>query len=368
MRIVIACGGTGGHIYPGLTLGQALQAQGAEVLFMGSSTRMEKDKIPAAGFSFVGLPIRPFNKKNPLGSAWNWSQCTRQAIQIFKQQRPDALVGLGSYITVPALLAAKQLGIPIFLIETNMMPGKANQMLGRLAQWVALAYAETAKAFPHTPTHVTGSPVRPEFGSVSRETGAQAFGVNPQNRVISLIGGSQGAQVLNQALLDNLSQLLSQENLEVVHVCGASNYDQIREAARSYASHPRYHLLNYVENMPALLATSDLAISRAGASMIAELMVCEVPVILVPGRFGGGHQRDNALAVENAGAGLMCSEDQLAAPAFAQLVQDVISNTERLDEMRQNCKQLNTASATEQIVALIQNSLKLSQKEAVAHA
>lgn len=361
--IAIACGGTGGHIYPGITLGENLQKQGYDVVFTGSNLRMEKDKIPQAGFTFMGVPVRPFQKKNPVASLWNWWSCTRAAKTFLKQHQVKALVGMGSYITVPAILAARQLKIPVFLVETNRVPGKANQLLGRLSEWVALAYAETATAFPQTETFVSGSPVRPEFGSVSREAGAKAFGLNPEHPVLTLIGGSQGAQLMNEVLLAALPELLAMEHLQIVHVCGASNFDEIKAKAPSSSGQERYHLLEYVENMPALLACTDLALSRAGASMIAELMVCEIPVILVPGRFGGGHQRDNAKAVESAGAGLMLDESDLSPARLVQCVKNVILNTEKQQHMRENSKKLNTRDAADHIVRKIVESIR--EKEAV---
>lgn len=364
--LAIACGGTGGHIYPGLTIGQKLQQQGLDVLFIGSSSRMEKDVIPEAGFNFVGLPVQQINKKNPLATLKNWWDCSRQAAKALKAHQISALVGLGSYITVPALLAAWQLKIPIFLIETNVVPGKANQMLAKLAQWVALAHSQSAQAFGSTPTHLTGSPVRPEFGRSSRAEGAKAFDLNPEAPVLSIIGGSQGAKVINEAVAESLAGLLEIPELQIVHVCGASNYDQIRKITDSYAGHPRYRLLHYVANMPALLATTDLAVSRAGASMIAEFMVCQVPTVLIPGQFGGGHQKENAQAVAEADAGILLPESQLQSQSLIPLIRDVIGDTERLSRMRHNCTHLNTIDAADKIVTLILHSLNLTQKEVVS--
>lgn len=362
-NIAIACGGTGGHIYPGLTIGTKLKEKGLNPFFIGSDSRMEKDLIPQSGYEFIGLPVQQINKKNPLATLLNWWKCSELAKAAMRKQQPMALVGLGSYITVPALLAAWQLKIPIFLIETNVVPGKANQALGKLAKWVALAHARTAPAFGKTPTHVTGSPVRPEFVGVSRAEGAQYFHLDPVQPVLSIIGGSQGAQIINQSIVDALPQLLAIPGLQIVHVCGASNYDHIRQTSASYAGHSGYHLLKYVDNMPALLACTDLAISRAGASMIAELIVCQVPTIYIPGQFGGGHQGENAQAVVEAEAGILLPESQLSAPGLIQLIQDVISDTERLSRMRQNCTHLNTIHASDKIVDLILESLNLSQKE-----
>lgn len=363
MNIVIACGGTGGHIYPGITLAQTLQAQNpTDILFIGSSLRMEKDLIPAAGFAFAGLPIAPLQKQKPLKSLRNLWHCTQQAQQLLRQHQTAAVVGLGSYITVPTLLAAARLKLPVFLVETNIVPGKANQWLARLAQWVALAHAESAASFGKTPTHVTGSPVRPEFGSYSREEGAKLFELDPTAPVVSIIGGSQGALRINQAVTADLDALLAIPKLQIVHVCGASNYDQIRQTSPLSAGQPRYRLLKYVDNMPALLACTDLAVSRAGASMIAELMVCHVPAILIPGSFGGGHQRDNALAVTRAGAGLLLEEKDLTPGSLSAQIQDVIGNRERLNTMRHHCAQLNPSNAAEQIVSLIRKTLNSTQE------
>lgn len=355
--IAIACGGTGGHIYPGITLGEHLRQLDYTVVFTGSNLRMEKDKIPEAGFDFMGVPVRPFNKKKPLRSLLNWWQCAQQAQAFLKRHEVSALVGMGSYITVPAILAAKKLGVPIFLVETNRVPGKANQWLGRMARWVALAYAETAASFPRTETFVSGSPVRPEFGQVNRAAGARLFDVDPQNPVLTIIGGSLGAQVINDTVLRALPELLAIEKLQIIHVCGASNFDEISAKAPSSSGQPRYHLLEYVENMPALLATTDLALSRAGASTIAELMVCEVPVILVPGRFGGGHQRDNAKAVADVGAGFMLEESELSPERLVQCVKNVILSTDKQQQMRQNSKQLNTRDAAAYIVRKLVDSI-----------
>ncbi len=354
--IAIACGGSGGHIYPGLTLGHQLRTHGFDVVFMGSTLRMEKEKIPQAGFSFMGVPVRPFNRRRPLASAYNWWRCIGQARAYLKQKQPVAMVGMGSYISVPALVAARQLGIPIFLVETNKVPGKANQMLARLSQWVSLAYPESARAFPKTETFVDGTPVRPEFGSIDRETGAKAFGLNPEHPVLTITGGSQGAKAINDAVLHNLRDLLQIEGLQIVHMCGAANFDQIRAEPILSGVQDRYHLLEYVENMPALLAVTDLGLVRAGALTIAEMMACEIPVILVPGTFGGGHQKDNALAVEAAGAGIMLEEPQLQEK-LVQTVRDVILSTEKQQQMRQNSKTLNTRDAADHIVTRMINSL-----------
>jgi UDP-N-acetylglucosamine--N-acetylmuramyl-(pentapeptide) pyrophosphoryl-undecaprenol N-acetylglucosamine transferase len=177
--IVIACGGTGGHIYPGLAIGGQLQQQGYRVHFIGSDNRMEKDKIPAAGMPFSGLPVYPLNKKKP----WHTLSVLRRSLQTalaeLDRLRPVAVVGLGSYITVPTILAARLRKIPIFLVETNVHPGKANLFLARFATCVSLAYAQSASYFGKTPTAVGGSPIRADFQFYPRSEGAEALGLDP---------------------------------------------------------------------------------------------------------------------------------------------------------------------------------------------
>lgn len=357
-KVVIACGGTGGHIYPGLSIGQELQQRGVELVFAGSTLRMEKDKIPEAGYPFMGIPVRQLNKRKPVQSLANWTQCTRKAIHYLKAQRPDALVGLGSYITVPWILAATYLKIPVFLVDTNIVPGKANLYLGKLAQWVAIAHPETARHFKHT--HLTGSPVRSDIGQYSREEGANIIGLKADYTTLLITGGSQGARVLNEAVVKDLDALLAIEKLQIVHVCGASNSDEIRARSPLSASHEDYRLLEYVENMPALLAATDIAVSRAGASTIAELLACQIPALLVPGQFGGGHQKDNARAVAEAGAGVMLEEPQLQSTPLSKHIQKLIENKEKFVTMQAKCRELNTGNAAETIAELLLSSLDLT--------
>ncbi|PIQ24296.1 undecaprenyldiphospho-muramoylpentapeptide beta-N-acetylglucosaminyltransferase [bacterium (Candidatus Blackallbacteria) CG17_big_fil_post_rev_8_21_14_2_50_48_46] len=366
-EILITCGGTGGHIYPGLAVGRMLQAQGCEIRFMGSDSRMEKDKIPAEGFAFVGLPVQQLRKNQPVRSLKMLWNCIRMARQNLRKQRPVAVLGLGSYITVPAIVAAWQEKIPVILLETNVVPGKANQYLARIAKAVALAHAETEKYLPAGPlSRVTGSPIRPEILEGSREAGFKRFQLDAHCKTVSLIGGSQGAQRLNLALLRALPELLALENLQIVHVCGASNEAAVREAAGEYAIHPRYRLLNYVDDMPDLLACTDLVISRAGASSIAELLACQIPSILIPGSFGGGHQLDNAQVLDQAGAAILFSEAQLEQGALGTVIRDVITDTERLGKMRENCSRLNSPLAAEKVAQLVLEMISTPKEEAFA--
>jgi UDP-N-acetylglucosamine--N-acetylmuramyl-(pentapeptide) pyrophosphoryl-undecaprenol N-acetylglucosamine transferase len=365
--IVISCGGTGGHIYPGLAVGRVLLSQGWSVRFIGSDNRMEKDKIPAEGFPFLGLPVQQLRKNQPMRSLKALYKSIQIARQDLRQQRPHVVLGLGSYITVPTIVAAWLEKIPVVLLETNVVPGKANLYLARLAQAVALAHADTAQYLPpQILQRLTGSPIRPEITQGQRAEGLSLFGLDAACKTLTLVGGSQGAQKLNQALLAALPELLALENLQIVHVSGTGNEAEIKAAAGVYAGHPRYHLLNYVDNMPALLACTDLVISRAGASSIAEFLACQIPSILIPGGFGGGHQLDNARALADAGAAILLTEPQLAITPLGPVIRDVIMDTERLDKMRENCSQLNSPLAANQVAQLIHDTISYPKEEALA--
>ena len=351
--IIIACGGTGGHIYPGLAVAKHLEEKGASVRFIGSDSRMEKDKIPQEGYAFDGLPVQQLKKKTPFRSGFALLRSFLSARRILKAYRPEAVVGFGSYITVPTILAAASLRIPIGLIETNVVAGKANRVMGKLATFVTLAYEKTAAEFPSTPTHLVGSPIRPDFQFVSRQEGASFFELDPNKKVISILGGSQGAQKINEILIKIIPNLIHDLDLQIVHVCGPLHIKKMEASTQEYAGHPQYRLLHYVENMPALLACTDLAISRAGASALAEFLACQVPSILIPGTFGGGHQKDNAIAIEEGDAAVMLLEKSLNAEALLSLIEDVMMDTERLERMQQNCSRLNPLNAAEAIANLV---------------
>jgi UDP-N-acetylglucosamine--N-acetylmuramyl-(pentapeptide) pyrophosphoryl-undecaprenol N-acetylglucosamine transferase len=364
-EVVITCGGTGGHIYPGLAVAEALVNLGVDVRFVGSDNRMEKDKIPAEGYTFEGLPVRPLNKRRPFQSLLNLWLATGQARQSLRRSRPLAVLGLGSYITVPVILAAWYEKIPIILLDTNVVPGLANRYLARLATCVALAHAQTARYLPSgVQSQVTGSPIRPAILTGDRTRGEALFALQPECITLIVMGGSQGAQRLNQVILEILPELLNINCLQVVHMCGTAHLSAVREAAGQYAGHPRYRLLNYVDNMPDLLACADVAISRAGASMIAELLACRIPSVLVPGSFGGGHQMDNARALADAGAAMLLTESELSGSALMRLLRDIILNQERLNQMRECCGRLNSPRAAEQVAHLIQATISDSIKEA----
>lgn len=363
-QIVISCGGTGGHIYPALAIGRSLLSHGLSIRFIGSNNRMEKDKIPAEGFDFFGLPIYPLEKKHPLRSLRNLWHCIQLARQNLRCDPPAVVLGLGSYITVPTVIAAWQEKIPIVLLETNVVPGKANLYLAKMAQVVAIAHEETRHYFPQNiPIRLTGSPVRPEIIQGNRAEGLRIFDLSADCLTLTLIGGSQGAQCLNEALLKILPELLALENLQIIHICGERHASQIKKAAGQYASHPRYRLLNYVDNMPDLLACTDLAISRAGASMIAELLACQIPSILIPGSFGGGHQQDNARALAQAGAAILLPEVKLNEK-LATTIRDVIMDTEKLAKMRENCRHLNSPHAAEKVAQMILEMIAQPKEEA----
>lgn len=360
LTVAVACGGTGGHIYPALAVAESLRNAGCEIYFVGSDSRMEKDKIPAAGYRFYGLPIRPLSKKQPWHSLRNLWQSTRQALAILKEQRPAVLVGMGCYITVPTVIAAWWLKIPIVLIETNLVIGKANQWLARMSTLVAMAYAETARYIPHTQTCVTGSPIRPGFKQVARDTGARQQGLNPTLKTLLIVGGSQGAQKINNQIIAHLPQWLELSELQIVHICGESHMDSLMPLTESFRATGRYHLRGYVQDMPSLLACTDLAVSRAGASMIAELLACRIPSVLIPGEFGGAHQRPNAEVVQQAGAGLLLTEQELTNGSLCHIVRDVILDTERCHQMQQNCSKLNQPDAAYKIAQII---LKITQRQ-----
>lgn len=358
--IAVACGGTGGHIYPALAVAEALQAEGCELYFVGSDSRMEKDKIPAAGHRFYGLTIRPLLKKHPWRSVKNLWESTRQAVHILRQQRPAALVGMGCYITVPTVLAAWWLKIPIVLIETNLVSGKANQYLSRLATMVAMAYNETSQYIPHQRICVTGSPIRPGFQKLQRQVGARLHQLDPDLTTLLVVGGSQGAQKINDKVIAHAPQWLELSGLQIVHICGDSHLEDLMPITEPLRATGRYHLKGYVQDMPALLACTDLAVSRAGASMIAELLACAVPAIFIPGEFGGAHQRPNAEVVQKAGGGLILTEQELTNGGLYHIVKDVILDTERRHQMQQNCSKLNQPDAAYKIAQII---LKITQRQ-----
>lgn len=314
MRLLIAGGGTGGHIYPALAVVRSLCARpdAPDVAWIGGHRGLESAIVPGAGVPLTRLALRSLRSANRdvhlvLDPA-RLAASVPQAIALLLRRRPAAILTTGGYVAIPVLLAAAALRIPTVLWEGNVVPGRSVRATARLATVVAVTHPETGTALGVRDPHVTGTPIR-RVDDVDREAARERFGVGPGERLLLVFGGSQAVRRFNAAVLDALPRLV--ERVHVVHVTGDAGYatalaarEQLPETVRArYSPHPFLR-----DDMTLALAAADLAVGRAGASTLAEAAAFRLPLAIVPYPHAAGHQRANAEAHVAVGAGRMIED------------------------------------------------------------
>ncbi len=345
IRVIISGGGTGGHIFPAISIANAIKAKcpEAKILFVGALGRMEMQRVPAAGYEIKGLPICGFDRKNLLKNfsvllkIW---KSQRMAKQIIKDFRPMAAVGVGGYASGPTLNKAASMGIPCLIQEQNSYAGVTNKLLAKKAQKICVAYDGMERFFPAEKIIMTGNPVRQSLleTTVTREEAIKSFGLDPQKKTILLVGGSLGARTINESVLQHLD-LVKQSGVQFIWQTGKYYHAAITEQLKGQEL-PMLKVLDFISDMGAAYKAADLVISRAGASSISEFCLIGKPVILVPSpNVAEDHQTKNAMALVNKDAALYVKDADAPSqllPLAVKTVQDAAS----LDSLSKNILKL----------------------------
>lgn len=327
-RIIIAGGGTGGHIFPAIAIANALKRQdpSSEILFVGARGKMEMEKVPQAGYRIQGLDIAGLNRSSLIknfGLPFKLLKSFLQVRRIFREFAPDAVVGVGGYSSFPVLRLAQAKGIPSFIHEANSFAGKSNMLLGKKSNRIFVATDGMEKFFPSAQLVVSGNPIRPAIAgmsSIPREEALKFFGLQPGKPVLLAVGGSLGARSINEAMGKGLDELVS-SGLQVIWQTGRTDSERWKSLSR-----PGVWINEFIIEMEKAYAAADLVISRAGAMAIAELCVVGKPVLFVPYPFAAeDHQTVNAMDLVKKDAALMVKDsearDQLI-PAILKLAAD----------------------------------------------
>ncbi|WP_067141724.1 undecaprenyldiphospho-muramoylpentapeptide beta-N-acetylglucosaminyltransferase [Oceanivirga salmonicida] len=345
-NIAFTTGGTGGHIYPALALANKMRNEGYKIIFIGTRHRMEKDIVPANNFRFYGLDILPFNK---VSSILKIFPAIYNARKILQNSKIDVLIGFGNYISIPAILAAKTLGIKVYLQEQNILMGMANKYCNRFSKKVFLAFKETLKYIPEKKQDkyvVTGNPLREEFYNITKEDARQKLEIDENKKVILIMGGSLGAKQINDAVINNLEKINKKKNLILFWSTGQNLFDDVHAKVKNLSN---IILMPYFDNVPELMAASDLVICRSGASTISELLELTKPSVLIPYDFVG--QKENAEMLEYVnGAKMYTNETANEAVEYAL---GLCENKEILEFMEKNLKKLSVGNSTENILKII---------------
>lgn len=354
-KFLISGGGTGGHIFPALSIANALKQRypGAEILFVGADNRMEMEKVPAAGYDIKGLPVAGFDRRNLLKNfsvlrrLWQSLSMARKIVKDFK---PDIAIGVGGYASGPTLKAAQRLGVPTLLQEQNSYAGVTNKLLAKKARKICVAYEGMERFFPADKVVLTGNPVRSDILRPRNSGEARkSFGLDPDMPTVLVVGGSLGARTLNESIAARLEDF-TRQGVQLIWQTGKSYGDRGQKAAKGMKG---VVVSQFLADMATAYAAATLVVSRAGAGSISELELLGKPSILVPSpNVAEDHQTKNALALVNHGAALMVSDAE-AREKLVDTILTTIADTALLNSMSTEIKKLALRDSDEKIVDYI---------------
>ena len=363
LRVIISGGGTGGHIFPAVSIANAIKAlrPDAKILFVGALGRMEMQRVPAAGYEIKGLPICGFDRKNLLKNfkvLYKIWKSQRMAKQIIKDFQPQVAVGVGGYASGPTLNKAAAMGIPCLIQEQNSYAGVTNKLLAKKAEKICVAYEGMERFFPAEKIILTGNPVRQALldTTVSHEDAVKSFGLDPTKKTILLVGGSLGAKTINDSVLQHLD-LVKSSDVQFIWQTGKYYSAAIAEQLKGQDI-PNLKVTDFISDMGAAYKAADLVISRAGASSISEFCLIGKPVILVPSpNVAEDHQTKNALALSTRDAAIYV-KDAEAPATLLELALKTVNDDAKLKSLSENVLKLALPNSAEIIAKEV---IKLAQ-------
>ncbi|MDK2820679.1 MAG: UDP-N-acetylglucosamine--N-acetylmuramyl-(pentapeptide) pyrophosphoryl-undecaprenol [Clostridia bacterium] len=369
LRIIITGGGTGGHVYPALAIARGLQEvrPDVEIQYIGTSRGLEADVVPRAGLNFKTVTVKGLERRKFWRNIPALAKLSKGFIEawfLVRRFNPDIVVGSGGYVCAPVCFAAALQGIPVVLHEQNAVPGITNRLLSNLARLVCLTFEEAANHFSRRAKLITtGLPVRPEILNADRETNRERLGLNKNQLFIVVVGGSQGAKSINQAMLPILNEMKTRNDISVLHVTGRRDYeaylDKVQALGIDLAEHGNITIKPYVYDMENALAAADLVIGRAGASFLAEILARGLPSILIPYPYAAAnHQEFNARAVAKKGAALLVLDRELKAGRLYKSLLELLDDKKRLKSMGMAASKLGRPDALSIIVEKILSEAK----------
>ncbi|MDR3269107.1 MAG: undecaprenyldiphospho-muramoylpentapeptide beta-N-acetylglucosaminyltransferase [Tannerella sp.] len=363
-RIIISGGGTGGHIFPAIAIADAFRRRSpdAAILFVGAENRMEMERVPAAGYEIVGLPVSGFNRSNKfknLSVLYKFFKSLRMAKKLLREYKPDIAVGVGGYASGPTLWAASSLGIPTLIQEQNSYAGMTNKFLAKRASVICVAYDGMERFFPPQKIVLTGNPVRKELemAVAEKEKALAYFHLSPEKKTVLILGGSLGARTINNGLSHGLDRLIA-AGIQIIWQTGRFYQDAIKAQLEGKDTQNRLWCSDFISRMDYAYAVADLVVSRAGAGSVSELCLLEKPAILIPSpNVAEDHQTKNAQAVANKGAAVMIADKDVEMQLVDTLL-SLIHDTEQLRLFRERIGRLAHPHSAEAIADEIEKRIK----------
>lgn len=367
LRIIISGGGTGGHIFPAVSIANAIKElrPDAKILFVGAEGRMEMQRVPDAGYEIVGLPIAGFDRKHlwkNFGVLVKLARSQWKARKIIRKFRPHVAVGVGGYASGPTLKMAGMMGVPTLIQEQNSYAGVTNKLLAQKARKICVAYNDMEKFFPAEKIILTGNPIRQNLltSCISREEALRSFGLNPEKKTILILGGSLGARTINNTLTKGLPLIQQHTDVQFIWQTGKFYHREVTEAVAKAGEMPNLHVTDFIKDMATAYTAADLVISRAGAGSISEFCMLEKAIILVPSpNVAEDHQTKNALALVNKQAAIYVKDTE-AEEKLLKVALETVSNTELLKNLKENIAKL---ALTDSATVIAKEVIKLAQNQ-----
>lgn len=357
MKILIAAGGTGGHIYPGLAIAEKIKKEQAEaeIVFIGSLVGMEKNIIPERGYPLDFIRVRGFEKSLSLetfAAIKGLFEGMRDAKKMLKKYQPDLVIGTGGFTAGPLLLQASRQKIPTLIHEQNAFPGKANRLLGKKVDRIAISFKEAGKYFPQEKTVLCGNPVAEAYFQIDRANLRQKLNLSDQEKMILIMGGSQGAASINQSAIELMQHFKEATNITIIHLTGRNQYDQVMKMAdqKGLLKNSKMIIQGYHQHLYELLGAADLVVARSGAMSVAEIAAIGLPAIFVPYPMAAGnHQEFNARVVTDAGGGILIADSQLNGAILYEKVKALLNDQKGLEKMSLETKKMAIENASQRI-------------------
>lgn len=370
LRFIVSGGGTGGHIFPAISIANAIKAKcpDAKILFVGAEGRMEMQRVPAAGYDIKGLPVCGFDRKHLLRNIivlYKLAKSEILARRIVKQFKPQVAVGVGGYASGPTLKVAGMMGIPTLIQEQNSYAGVTNKLLAKKAEKICVAYPGMERFFDKSKIILTGNPVRQGLleAQIDRSDAIRSFGLDPQKRTILIIGGSLGARTINQCVLKNLD-VIRRSDVQFIWQTGKFYIEDARKQVEQAGNLPMLYVTDFISKMENAYSAADLVISRAGAGSISEFCLLKKPVILVPSpNVAEDHQTKNALALVQKDAAIYIKDSEAGQKLIETAIRTV-HDQPQLDKLSENIAKLAFKNSAERIADEV---IKLGEKYKEEH-
>lgn len=356
-KVLIAAGGTGGHVYPAIAIADALRdaSDTVEILFVGTKNHMEWEAVSKAGYNITSIWISGFHRRFTLKNLLfpvKLATSLGQSWSIISKFKPDVAVSCGGYVAGPVGWVAAKRGVPLVIQEQNSYPGVTNRILGRNAELIFTAFKDAEQHFPAERTSMAGNPTRKSLTEADRKEALEKFNFDSNKQTLLVLGGSGGAKKINQAMFENIETLHNELELQIIWQCGHRYYDQLRRDVEP-SNYKNLRLKDFIDDMAKAYAAADLVISRAGALSCSELALTGTPSILVPSpNVAGDHQAKNARSMVQEGAAKVAVDDKLEA-MLADLVEEVITDKQQLKKMSEAAEKLARPNAAEEIATEI---------------